>query len=273
MATIRAGAHREKQFKIDNFLGVNEAPDGDSALKTGEAAVMRNWRVTKERNLRKRPGYKTIATIADGHPIRGMWRGYIDSPELLTNGKFDGNMSYWTSNGYDDEGMVYYWNYISGAAKCTYGLFETKTLTQTLTLTAGESYVVSLDADVPYRGSGEALTVTFGSMTGTYNHHNIGALRYTYTATSTGSATLAFSGKYIFDGTVDNVSVKRVLGTSPFVEGIFRCSVQWVRLQRGHDHVYGLCLCDAGGCGKPTFLVFAENSISRTEQITFRGTV
>jgi hypothetical protein len=67
----------ERSFKIDRFFGVNEAPDGDTGLNMGEAAVMRNFRITKEGNLQKRPGYKTVLALAADRPVRGMWHGYV----------------------------------------------------------------------------------------------------------------------------------------------------------------------------------------------------
>ena len=87
-------------FRIDRWLGVNESPDGDVDLKTGEAAVMRNWRVTGDGNLRTRPGWKTVArfsvdsgqwTVDSGEtdpdgicpPIRGMWAGRVKGEESL----------------------------------------------------------------------------------------------------------------------------------------------------------------------------------------------
>jgi len=82
MATIRPSIN-ERQFTIDRFLGVNESPDGDTGLKFGEAAVLRNFHITKEGNLQLRPGYKTKATLAASHPVRGMWRGNVSGTSYL----------------------------------------------------------------------------------------------------------------------------------------------------------------------------------------------
>lgn len=67
MANIRA-ATDERIFKIAAWRGLNENPDGDTKLKLGEAAVMRNWRVTRDGNLQRRPGTQTI---------KGLMREYI----------------------------------------------------------------------------------------------------------------------------------------------------------------------------------------------------
>lgn len=42
----------EKVFRIQEFLGLNESPDGDTKLKLGEASVMRNFKIDL-RGLRK----------------------------------------------------------------------------------------------------------------------------------------------------------------------------------------------------------------------------
>ena len=68
-----------KVFQIQKWLGLNESPDGDTHLKMGEAAEMRNFRITAENHLQIRAGYAELATLAEGHKVHGMWSGYIDS--------------------------------------------------------------------------------------------------------------------------------------------------------------------------------------------------
>lgn len=46
----------EKVYKISEWLGLNENPDGDTRLKLGEAAAMRNFKITRDGSLQKRPG-------------------------------------------------------------------------------------------------------------------------------------------------------------------------------------------------------------------------
>lgn len=66
-----------KIFQIKSWLGLNESPDGDTHMKLGEAAEMRNFRITAENHLQIRPGYGPICTLAKGSPIKGMWSGYV----------------------------------------------------------------------------------------------------------------------------------------------------------------------------------------------------
>ncbi len=68
-------------LKLGNFLGLNEAPDGDTGLRVGEAAVMRNFKITNEANLQRREGQ--ALAIATDSPIRGMWRGWLGGEEHL----------------------------------------------------------------------------------------------------------------------------------------------------------------------------------------------
>ena len=73
---------RSRTYTIDRFLGINEAPDGDTGLRLGEAAEMLNFRITAEGNLQIRPGYKAVTTLSATHPVRGMWHGYIDGGDV-----------------------------------------------------------------------------------------------------------------------------------------------------------------------------------------------
>ena len=66
-----------KIYQIKAWLGLNESPDGDTHMKLGEAAEMRNFRITAENHLQIRPGYGPICTLAEGSPIKGMWSGYV----------------------------------------------------------------------------------------------------------------------------------------------------------------------------------------------------
>lgn len=64
-------------FQIKKWLGLNESPDGDIHMKVGEAAEMRNFRITAENHLQIRPGYGLFANLSAGNPVRGMWSGYV----------------------------------------------------------------------------------------------------------------------------------------------------------------------------------------------------
>lgn len=75
MARITEGPGRVVQIR--QWLGLNESPDGDTGLKSGEGAVMRNFRVTREGHLQLRPGSATVCTLAEG-PVRGLWQGFVN---------------------------------------------------------------------------------------------------------------------------------------------------------------------------------------------------
>ena len=68
MATIRSSS-REKIFSCKAWLGLHESPDGDTKLKFGEAANMRNWVITRDRNLKVRPGEDIICGLCQSYAI------------------------------------------------------------------------------------------------------------------------------------------------------------------------------------------------------------
>ena len=84
-------------LKISAFLGLNENPDGVTALKTGELSEMRNFRITKDGHLQIRPGTKTILSLYDALSallgedtppqeethVRGVWIGSAGGTEHL----------------------------------------------------------------------------------------------------------------------------------------------------------------------------------------------
>lgn len=80
MAKI-TGSSDEKVFQLKAWLGLNENPDGDTKLKMGEAAVMRNFTVTRDGNLRRRAGLKTAYNI--GGAVHGLWAGLINGQEHM----------------------------------------------------------------------------------------------------------------------------------------------------------------------------------------------
>ena len=81
MAKVDTSA-RQVVFGIRRWLGVNENPDGDTGLQAGEAAVMRNWRVTADGHLKLRPGSRTLLTLGTG-PLRGLWSGRVAGQRCL----------------------------------------------------------------------------------------------------------------------------------------------------------------------------------------------
>ena len=68
MATI-SGATNEKVYNIPKWLGLNEHPDGDTRLKLGEASEMGNWKITRDGNLKRRPGTTTVAGCRSGYRV------------------------------------------------------------------------------------------------------------------------------------------------------------------------------------------------------------
>lgn len=101
MSTIKATSN-EAVYKIEKFLGLNENPDGDVKLKLGEASVCRNWRVTRDRNLQRRPGFHTKINLGTSAPVTGLWYGNINGSEigLAASG---GHMWKFYEDGYLDE--------------------------------------------------------------------------------------------------------------------------------------------------------------------------
>jgi len=85
MAKIPAGTS-EKVFQLKAFRGLNQCADGDTRLKLGEASEIRNWKITREGCLKRRPGSKTLwdLTLTDGdHPIVGFWNGWVNGEEVM----------------------------------------------------------------------------------------------------------------------------------------------------------------------------------------------
>ena len=76
MSTIGAKT-AESIYRIEKFLGLNENPDGDTKLKLGEASKVQNWKVTRDWNLKKRPGSKMLYNFPDAGAVQGMWFGNI----------------------------------------------------------------------------------------------------------------------------------------------------------------------------------------------------
>ena len=82
MAKI-TGTSGEKIFTLKQFLGLHQNPDGDTKLKFGESAEMRNFRITRDGNLQKRPGTRTLATLSETERVRGLWNGFVMGEEVF----------------------------------------------------------------------------------------------------------------------------------------------------------------------------------------------
>lgn len=75
-------ATSEKIFQIKKWGGLHESPDGDTKLKMGEAAVTQNWRVTRDGNLQRRPGFRQLKKLGSVK-IAGLWSGFVGKQEQL----------------------------------------------------------------------------------------------------------------------------------------------------------------------------------------------
>lgn len=78
-------------MKIKEFLGLNENPDGDTNIKTGELSEMRNFKITRDKHLQIRPGTKTVVDLktawdtwsetnaanTDAPQLCGVWHGKV----------------------------------------------------------------------------------------------------------------------------------------------------------------------------------------------------
>lgn len=68
MANVNT-AVKETVYKIARWKGVNEAQEGEASLEMGEAAVMRNFRVTAGGALKKRGGSQTVAGLLAAYNV------------------------------------------------------------------------------------------------------------------------------------------------------------------------------------------------------------
>ncbi len=78
MATIAAN-NPSSILKIKEFLGLNQNPDGDTNIRNGELAEMRNFKITRDKHLQIRPGTKTLMTIRDAWEQTGF---SVENPKL-----------------------------------------------------------------------------------------------------------------------------------------------------------------------------------------------
>lgn len=69
MANIST-ATNERVYRIPKWLGLNEHPDGDTNLKMGEASQMVNWRITRDGNLKRRPGTQFVSGLLQQYKVR-----------------------------------------------------------------------------------------------------------------------------------------------------------------------------------------------------------
>lgn len=66
MATVSTNVS-ESVYQIKRWKGVNEAQEGEASLEMGEAAVMRNFKVTAGGALQKRGGSVNVAGLLNSY--------------------------------------------------------------------------------------------------------------------------------------------------------------------------------------------------------------
>lgn len=139
-----------KMFTVDKFLGVNEAADGYTELKMGEASKMENWFITDAYNLTVRPGIQLVdfGEERPPAPILGAWSGYVGDTEYLVVADFlNGTDRIWMfTKGADSK---YYLAYHQEGAL---GLAAAENAMVKMFSFGGELYIMSARNTVVYRG-------------------------------------------------------------------------------------------------------------------------
>ena len=98
-------------FTVDKFLGINEAGNGDTELKVGEASKMENFTITDAFNLTLRPGVQRLRleTGRDSAPLLGVWAGFLGTDDLLVLCDFSGGtdrLLVYRKSGAEDHSLV-----------------------------------------------------------------------------------------------------------------------------------------------------------------------
>lgn len=114
MASIR-GSVKQTDVNYSKFLGLYEAPDGDTQMKNGVSPEMENFQITESFHLKTRPGIVPYKIIPTDDPIKGArCRGYF-SDETLEIAIFDNTVyrrlfsaNTTTSDGWVSLGEIYF---------------------------------------------------------------------------------------------------------------------------------------------------------------------
>lgn len=70
---------QENVYQIKRWKGVNEAQEGEASLEMGEAAIMRNFKVTSGGALQKRGGSVNVAGLLNSYTVDVD----VDNPQVL----------------------------------------------------------------------------------------------------------------------------------------------------------------------------------------------
>jgi hypothetical protein len=127
--------------------------------------------------------------------------------ELVTNGTFDSNTGWTWGTG---------WVYDATNQEADHTTFNTAPLTQTINVVSGTTYQISFQIKNMTTGSvtidiGGVFVTNYGSYI-SFDYNS--TFNRTLVANSTGSVLLSITPTSNFDGSIDNVSIKAITGTS-----------------------------------------------------------
>lgn len=88
MATVNTNVS-ESVYQIKQWKGVNEAQEGEASLEMGEAAVMRNFKVTAGGALQKRGGSVNVAGLLNSYTVEVD----TENPQVLYTENGDSTLS------------------------------------------------------------------------------------------------------------------------------------------------------------------------------------
>ena len=144
-----AMSNSTKMYTVDKFLGINEAGDGDTELKMGEASRMENFLVTDAYNLTLRPGIlrMTFSDTRTPAPILDCWSGHIGDTELMVVCDFSGGKDRLFLYGIDGSGAV-----IKYSQEGALGLTAADGAVVNIFTFNGKLYVMSTVNTVIYQG-------------------------------------------------------------------------------------------------------------------------
>ena len=91
MATITARTN-DKVYSVAKWYGLNESPDGDTRLRMGEASTMTNWRITRDGNLKLRPGQEFLLALGVSYVAD------IDTDRLLVISTYEAEDTLYLAN-------------------------------------------------------------------------------------------------------------------------------------------------------------------------------
>ena len=87
-----AASNQNTILKIREFLGLNENPDGDTHIKTGELSECRNFTITRDKHLQLRPGQKITLNLKTAWDTLSPKPSGVSAPEFsgAWSGTLDG---------------------------------------------------------------------------------------------------------------------------------------------------------------------------------------